>query len=129
MSAPYSHADHARKILVDHFRGEPLYMRVQYVQARLNGVICCARIVDAWDTDDGMEMWKLDFHGPIRGRFSVPVRNVRQCQGVDGHCACAPIDPLMQERAAPRGPACGDTGGATALPDGNHGEYLPETAK
>lgn len=126
MSAPYTHADYARKVVVDHFRGEPLFLRVQYVQARMNGAVCCARIVDAWDTNDGIEMWKLDFQGPLRGRYSVPARNVRQCQGLDGHCACAPIDPTIGQCRDDAARAAGG-GGATALPDGNHGEIIPES--
>lgn len=129
MTQPYTHADHARKCVVAAYRGESLALKVQYVQARLKGTVCCARIVDAWDTDDGLEMWKLDFLGPVQGRFSVPARNVRQCQGIDGRCSCSPADPVLEERDRTRGPACGDTGGAPALPDGNHGEYLSETAK
>lgn len=122
MSQPYTHADHAAKCVVAAYRGESLALQVQYVQAILKRTVCCARIVDAWDTDDGLEMWKLDFKGPIHGRFSVPARNVRQCQGIDGNCSCAPADPVIQESAALRGPACGDTAGATAHPDGNHGD-------
>lgn len=130
MSQPYTHADHARKCVVDSYRGQSLALRVQFVQARIGRTVCCARIVDAWDTPDGVEMWKLDLKGPIHGRMSAPVRNVRQCQGIDGNCSCAPADPrIVDESDAPRGPACGDTGGASATPDGNHGEIIPERAR
>lgn len=129
MSYPYTHADHARKCVVPAYRGESLALQVQFVQARIGRTVCCARIVTAWDTADGVEMWQLDLQGPIHGRMSAPARNVRQCQGIDGNCSCAPADPVFEERDSPRGPACGDTGGAPALPDGNHGEYFSETAK
>jgi hypothetical protein len=129
MSQPYTHADHARKCVVAAYRGQSLALKVQYVQARIGRTVCCARIVTAWDTADGVEMWQLDLQGPIHGRMSAPARNVRQCQGIDGTCSCAPADPVMQESAALRGPACGDTAGASALPDGNHGEIIPELAQ
>lgn len=128
MSAPYTHADFARKVVVDHFRGEPLAIRVMYVQARLKGAVCCARIVDAWDTSDGLEMFKLELLSPVRGQASAPSRNVRQCQGIDGKCSCAPADPVLEMCAPPGGGACDSAGGARSAPDGNHGEIIPERA-
>ncbi len=125
----FTHADFARKVVADQYRGESLAIRVLYVQARLKGAVCCARIVDAWDTADGLEMFKLDLLSPVRGSASVPSRNVRQCQGIDGKCSCAPADPVLDARAESRGPACGDTGGARSAPDGNHGETPSETAQ
>lgn len=85
---PYTHADHARRCaeaakLLQVLPGA-------HVQARIGRTVCCARIVHAWDTADGVEMWQLDLHGPIKGRMSTPARNVRQCAGLDGRCSCAP---------------------------------------
>lgn len=129
MTQPYTHSDHARKCVVAAFRNESLALKVQYVQARIGRTVCCARIVSAWDTADGVEMWQLDLQGPIHGRMSAPARNVRQCQGVDGHCSCAPVD-LNNEVAAPAGGKRSAPAGAaaTATPDGNHGETYPERA-
>jgi len=127
VSGAYTHDDHARRCVVDTFRGHYLGLRVQYVQARIGRTVCCARIVDAFDTPDGVEMWKLDLQGPIHGRVSAPARNVRQCQGIDGTCACAPADPSIADGGELRPTVDGKrsaaaVGAALAAPDGNHGE-------
>lgn len=128
MSAPYTHADYARKVVVDQVQGQAIAIRVTHVQARVKGVVSCARIVDAWDTADGLEMFKLHLCGPVLGMASVPARNVRQCQGVDGNCSCVPAD-LDLVGAPPSGGACDSAGGARSAPDGNHGETPSETAQ
>lgn len=128
MSAPYTHADHARKCAVATYRGEALGMKVQYVQARIGRTQCCAKIVTAWDTAEGREMWQLDLMGPIHGRMSAPTHNVRQCQGLDGRCTCAPVDLAQTKRAADEESAALG-GGARSAPDGNHGETPSETAQ
>lgn len=87
MNSPYTHADHARACREAAQHGVTL--SGQYVQARIGRTVCCARIVTAWDTSDGLEMWQLDLSHPIRGRCSTPARNVRQCSRLDGRCACA----------------------------------------
>lgn len=129
MSFAYTHADHAHSIVIGHIRGERIAIKPTHVQARIGRTVCCARIVTAWDTADGLEMWQLDLLGPIHGRMSAPARNVRLCQGVDGRCTCAPVDFVAATGAAGAG-ACDRAGraGASALPDGNHGETFPERA-
>lgn len=126
MSQPYTHSDYARKVVVDQVQGQAIAIRMTHVQARVKGVVSCARIVDAWDTSDGLEMFKVQLCGPVRGMASVPSRNVRQCQGVDGKCSCVPAD-LDVKSAAPL-LACDAAGGARSAPDGNHGETPSETA-
>lgn len=68
----------------------------QFVQVRLGKVSHCARIIDAWDTSDGVEMWKLALLFPNPGQAHVRASMVRQCSGVDGFCSCA------NEAGAPR---------------------------
>lgn len=126
MSHQYTHTDHAHRCVVTYFRGEALALRAQYVQARIGRTQCCARVVEAWDTADGQEMWQLDLLGPIRGRMSTPAYNVRQCSGLDGRCTCTPADPLPEALAGGKRSA---PAGACALPDGNHGETLPRESE
>lgn len=90
MSDPYTHADHARRCRQAAQAGQTL--AGQFVQVRVARTPVCARIVTAWDTADGLEMWQLDLLGPIKGRMSMPVRQVRQCSGLDGRCVCSPAD-------------------------------------
>ena len=109
MTAPYTHADHARRCREAAHVGQTL--SAQYVQVRLGRTPVCARILTAWDTSDSLEMWQLDLLGPIHGRMSVPANKVRQCSGLDGRCACAPADRASfssREEAgqAPQGVTC-----------------------
>lgn len=133
MSAPYTHADHASRTVIAYFKGEPLGVRTQHVQARVSGTVCCARIVTAWDTADGVEMWQLDLLGPVHGRMSLPASRVRKCAHVDGHCTCVPFD-LVPDGASsaaatvPQAGAAAVGASASSLPDGNHGETFPERA-
>lgn len=125
MTFAYTHADHDRRIPVAVIAGESIAIKPKFFQVRVRVgrelVVCCARLFDAWDTADGVEMWQLDLLGPVHGRQSVPARNVRQCQLVDGRCTCAPVD-MSEVRACGGAPLCGDTAGARSAPDGNHGE-------
>jgi hypothetical protein len=88
MTTPYTHRDHATLCGAAGRAG--VVLSGVPVQARIGRTLCCARIVTAWDTPDGVEMWKLDLQGPIHGLMSTPTRNVRQCAGLDGRCTCAP---------------------------------------
>jgi hypothetical protein len=87
MNQPYTHAIHARRCreAADH----GLVLSGQHVQVMTHRTACCARIVTAWDTSDGLQMWQLDLLGPLKGRMSVPANKVRQCSGLDGSCSCA----------------------------------------
>lgn len=51
----------------------------------------CGVIVDAFDIDES-PMWRVDIHGPFKGRLTFPVRRVRKCSGVDGKCVCKKTD-------------------------------------
>jgi len=105
MSIPYTHADHAKAIVIGQINGERIGIKPTHVQARIGRIVCCARILNAWDTSDGKEMWQLELLGPIKGRMSTQSHNVRLCQGVDGRCTCVP-----------------DFRAVLEVPDGNHGE-------
>lgn len=109
MINPYTHADHARRCREAAHAGHTL--AGQFVQVRVARTSVCARIVTAWDTADGLEMWQLDLLGPIKGRMSMPVHQVRQCSGLDGRCACSPAEGLG-------GPICGGSAAASDRPEG-----------
>lgn len=96
---PYTHALHAKRCHEAGMQGKTL--AGQHVQVQIAFSSCCARIVTAWDTQDGKQMWQLDVLGPIKGRMSVPAHKVRQCAGLDGHCSCAGEKPASSERAEP----------------------------
>lgn len=49
----------------------------------------CARILDAWTTPDGQDMWNLHLLHPYTGIRSYPVSRIVKCSGVDGKCLCA----------------------------------------
>lgn len=83
---PYTHAMHAKRCFE---AAKAVQVLRQYVQVQIAFTSCCARIVAAWDTVDGKEMWQLDVLDPIKGRMSVPAHKVRQCSGLDGCCGCA----------------------------------------
>lgn len=91
MTVPYTHHEHARRCREAAQRVETLQ---QFVQVRIAGASCCAKIVCAWETADGMAMWKLHFLGPAQGIWSVPAHRTTQCSGVDGRCVCHPHDAL-----------------------------------
>lgn len=111
MSEPYTHRDHAALCAAAARAGQ--VVSALHVQARIGRTVCCARIVGAWDTADGVEMWQLDLNGPIHGRMSTPARNVRQCALVDGRCTCSPSSqgrPEAGQRLAATGPLDGPEG-------------------
>ena len=90
MTDHYSHAMHAALCREAAQRGTvPSGL---HVQAKVGRTVCCARIVYAWDTADGAEMWQLDLVGPIRGRMSIPAYKVRQCAQLDGRCTCEGVN-------------------------------------
>lgn len=85
-SQAYTHADHARACQQAAERRETL---TQWVQVKTSGSACCARILDAWSTQDGLDFWKVQATQPLAFTGSFPVKAVRQCSGIDGRCACA----------------------------------------
>ena len=121
MTSPYTHADHARACREAALHGVTL--SGQHVQARIGRTVCCARIVTAWDTSDGLEMWQLDLLHPLKGRFSTPSRNVRRCAGIDGLCACAG-EPTTSFSEATRTPNFSQAG-VVAPPESLTHETLP----
>lgn len=83
---PYQHLDHAKRCREAAQCGVVLR---QFVQASLGRTFYCARILEAWDTSEGLEMWKLELLTPGRGLASVRADRVRQCSGIDALCTCA----------------------------------------
>lgn len=114
MTTPYTHNEHARRCREAAQQGQVLQ---QFLQVRIAGASCCAKIVNAWDTADGMSMWKLHFLGPAKGIWSVPAHRTVQCSGLDGRCSCHPNDlgqAAQSDRAEPAThEAAGAAGGVT----------------
>lgn len=110
---PYTHSDHARRCRE---AAQSLVVLRQFVQVHVSFTSCCARIVAAWDTQDGKPMWQLDLLGPIKGRMSVPANKVRQCSGLDSGCSCAGEKPASSGQAKRAGDAgFSASGGVTCL--------------
>jgi hypothetical protein len=86
MNQPYTHAMHAHKCGEAGRSG--VVLSAQPVQVRKNGVIYCARIANAWTAPNGLDCWTVESSLPEVARFTVPVRQVRECGQVD--CSCAP---------------------------------------
>lgn len=87
-SEPYTHTVHASRCAAAGRQGVTL--KSQFVQYTYWGASQCARIIEAWDTVDRREMWKLEMIGPqLKGIGSFPVHKTRQCSGIDGRCVCA----------------------------------------
>lgn len=61
----------------------------QLVQVRVLETACCARVLRPWVTHDGLEMWQVESIEPLSFQGHFPARNVAQCSGLDGRCACA----------------------------------------
>lgn len=60
-----------------------------FVQVKSGLFSSCARILDAWITPDGQDMWNLHLLRPYTGIRSYPVSRIVKCSGVDGKCLCA----------------------------------------
>lgn len=85
-SGPYTHADHAQACQK---AAQAAQILQQWVQVKTSGSAHCARILDAWSTNDGQDFWKVQATQPLAFSGSFPVKAVRQCSGLDGRCACA----------------------------------------
>lgn len=87
MNKPYTHSEHSTRCVAAAHAG--IVLSRKHVQVRRGPVVCCARIVEALTLPQVGDCWKVDALFPWRGLLTVPVRNVRECQSVDGHCHCA----------------------------------------
>lgn len=85
MSYPLTHAQYAKDCAEAAKKKQRLR---QFVQVQHQGTVGCGVIVDAWDSPEGREMWKVDMLHPFSGRLSFPSIKVRKCSGVDGGCHC-----------------------------------------
>jgi hypothetical protein len=109
---PYTHDMHAA---LARLAAQDRVVLVQYVQARSRGASYCCTIYRPWFAPDGSPLWSLnslDGSHPFE-RVVVPVRNVRQCSGLDGRCVCA-----GELGAHVESPRSGLTAGATGSPAG-----------
>ena len=85
-SQAYTHADHARACQQAAQRREVLQA---WVQVKTSGSAHCARLLDAWTTSDGLDMFKVHAVQPLAFIGSYPCKSVRQCSGIDGRCICS----------------------------------------
>ena len=83
---PYSHDLHAG---LCRLAAQACVVFVQYVQARSRGAVYCCVVYRPAFSPDGVPLWVLLLLDRASSRLVVPVRNVRQCSGVDGRCTCA----------------------------------------
>jgi hypothetical protein len=84
MNQPYTHAMHSHRCHESACSGvSAVGLRVQ-VQKR--GVTYCGRIASPWTTPDGKDCWTVETSSPEVARFTVPVRQVRECGFVDCNC-------------------------------------------
>lgn len=87
MSQPYTHAIHARACRKMALQGVVAANLMVQVQKR--GITYCGVIKAPWTTPDGLDCWTIETTLPESARFTVPCKQVRQCAGLDGSCACA----------------------------------------
>jgi hypothetical protein len=83
----YTHQDHAAACGSAGRQG--ITLNARHVQARIFGVTHCARLLEAWTTSEGRDMWSVLALSPTTGRISVRVSRVVACSGLDGRCVCA----------------------------------------
>lgn len=114
MADSYSHELHAARARL---AAASCVVLEQYVQARSRGALHCCKIRYAWSAQDGAPLWlldDLDASHPFE-RVVVPVRNVRQCSGLDGRCVCAgELDAATRASASVSAQALGDVAGSPA---------------
>lgn len=89
MSTPYTHEMHARACGEAARRG--VVLSGKCVQVRRRNVTYCARIVEAVSLDQAGDCWTVEVLWPEKARMTVLVRNVRDCEGAEGHCFCAEV--------------------------------------
>lgn len=111
---PYTHDHHAARARLAAAAGVVLE---QYVQARSRGALHCCKIRYVLHGQDGAPLWlldDLDASHPFE-RVVVPVRNVRQCSGLDGRCTCAgEQDATTRASASASAQALGGVAGSPA---------------
>lgn len=83
---PYTHEKHASRCLE---AANDRVVLVQFVQAKKQSAVICCKILGAWTTPDGLDLWKLEELSFGLGVQHLPVKQTRQCSGLDGRCACA----------------------------------------
>lgn len=86
MPVPYTHKDHAQACSKASQSREVLRV---WVQVRPGQITHCGRIIEAWTTPDGLDLWKLETVSPRRSVMSVPANKTTRCSGVDGRCVCS----------------------------------------
>lgn len=84
MNEPYTHAMHARRCSESAHSGLSAVGLLVQVQKR--HVTYCARIAGCWTAPDNVDCWTVETISPEVARFTIPVRQVRECGQT--HCAC-----------------------------------------
>ena len=84
MNQPYTHAMHARRCSESVRNGVSAANLSVQVQKR--GVTYCGVIKAPWTTPDGLDCWAVETTSPELARFTVPVRQVRECGQADCNC-------------------------------------------
>lgn len=84
---PYTHSAHAAACRVAACSGVVLAQR--FVQVKFLGVTHCARLVEAWTTPNGVDLYKVHTLSPSVSIAHVQASKTLACSGVDGHCSCA----------------------------------------
>ena len=107
---PYTHDLHAA---LARLSAQSRVVLVQHVQARSRGAVYCCRVHHPAYAPDGAPLWSLSLLDEAASRLVVPVRNVRQCSGLDHRCACA-----GELGAHAESTRSGLTAGATGSPAG-----------
>jgi hypothetical protein len=114
----YKHEVHADRCVVAHQSGTPL---IAWCQVKLGYRVFCATVEKPWCRADGLSMYKvLLWYGPnntLCSEAHVPAFKVRQCSGLDTHCACA-VGALPAPAGRHQGPPLAGKGAAPAAPLG-----------
>lgn len=84
MNQPYTHAMHAQRCHESARSGLSAVGLLVQVQKR--HVTYCARIAGCWTTPDNVDCWTVETISPEVARFTIPVRQVRECGQT--HCSC-----------------------------------------
>ena len=88
MSQPYTHAMHAHRC--HQMALERVATAGLRVQVQKRGVTYCGRIAGCWTTPDNVDCWTVETTSPQVSRFTVPVRQVRECGQADCTCLAEP---------------------------------------
>ena len=84
MTQPYTHAIHVKRCALDVQNGGSAVGLL--VQVLKRNVVYCGCIAGSWTTPDGLDCWTVETSTPEQARFTVPVKQVRECGSADCKC-------------------------------------------